>query len=182
VAEGRKEGLLTFSHAASHGMPGSRMGTVMMTRIREGGKTFVHASDIQLLNDAAVDQVLSWLRDIELAGGPPLYLARLGNDERHIAWENALRLAKQVDTLILDHHLMRSQEGAAWLEELSTLTGKKVYCAADFMNQSRQLLEADRSRLYQNMPVPETWHADYENGIVDPQEYLDCNRWSEARK
>jgi len=173
VTEGRKEGPLAFSHAVSHGLPDSRMGKVMMTRVREGGETFVHASDIQLLNDAAVDQVVSWQPDIALAGGPPLYLTRLGENERHISWENALRLAKQVDTLIIDHHLMRSQEGAAWLEELSASAGKKVYCAADFMNESRRLLEADRTLLYREMPVPDTWHPDYENGLVDVDEYLE---------
>lgn len=171
-AEGREEGPLSFSHAVPHGLPESKIGTVMMTLIKNGGQTFVHASDIQLLDDETVDQMLSWHSDIVLAGGPPLYLARIGSDERHIAWENALRLAKQVDTLILDHHLMRSREGAAWLEELSTVTGKKVYCAADFMDRSRRLLEAERAQLYREMPVPETWHEDYEKGLVEPEAYL----------
>jgi len=49
-----------------------------MTRI-EGDFVFVHASDIQLLGDEAVSQILSWKPDIVFASGPPLYLGRLSD-------------------------------------------------------------------------------------------------------
>jgi predicted metallo-beta-lactamase superfamily hydrolase len=45
---------------------------------------------------------------------------------------------------------------------LSQKAGRRVYCAADFMGRPPQLLEARRVELYENMPVPETWHAAYE--------------------
>lgn len=54
----------------------------MMTRIETGREIFVHASDIQLLDDATVDQVFDWQPDIILAAGPPLYLHRLSNTAR----------------------------------------------------------------------------------------------------
>jgi hypothetical protein len=37
-------------------------------------------------------------------------------------------------------------------------------CAADFMRKPRLLLEADRKRLYEKMPVPDKWHEDYAKG------------------
>jgi predicted metallo-beta-lactamase superfamily hydrolase len=176
VAEGRLEGPLSFSRAVPHGAPDSNMGTLMMTRIEMGDQVFVHASDIQLLDDTTVDKVIGWRPDIVLAAGPPLYLDQLSKAKRKSAWENAVRLAQSIDVVILDHHLMRSEEGAIWLDELSAAVGRKVYCAADFMGRPRQLLEAERELLYEEMPVPDTWHDDYAKGRVDPDEYLTKNR------
>jgi predicted metallo-beta-lactamase superfamily hydrolase len=175
VAEGCSEGPLAFSQAVPHGAPDNNIGTVMMTRIEMGDQVFVHASDIQLLDDPTVDQVIDFRPDIVLAAGPPLYLDRLSKDERECAWDNALRLASSVDMVILDHHLMRSEEGVVWLDKLSAAVGKKVLCAADFMGRPRQLLEAQRVQLYEQMPVASDWHDNYANGRVDPDEFLDAH-------
>ncbi|MEA3241942.1 MAG: hypothetical protein U9Q19_00715, partial [Pseudomonadota bacterium] len=166
VAEGCSEGPLSFSRAVPHGAPDSNMGTLMMTRIEMGDHVFVHASDIQLLDGPTVDRVIDFRPDIVLAAGPPLYLDRLSKAGRERAWDNAMRLAQSIGVVILDHHLMRSEEGAIWLEELSAAVGKKVYCAADFMGRPRRLLEAERAQLYEEMPVPDTWHDDYAKGRV----------------
>ena len=171
VAEGRSDGPLSFSEAAPHGRAGGPMGTVMMTRIDMGKQVFVHASDIQLLNSATIDQIIEWRPDIVLAAGPPLYLDRLSNDMREYAWDNAIRMALNIDSVILDHHLMRSEEGAQWLDALSTKVGRKVYCAADYMGRKRQLLEARRVQLYEQMPVPDGWHDEYAKGEADPDAY-----------
>lgn len=172
VAEGRTEGPLSFSPAVPHGASGGRMGTVMMTRVALGRPFFVHASDIQLLDDATVDRVIDWQPDILLAAGPPLYLGRLSKAARARARDNAIRLAKNIRHVILDHHLMRSEAGAAWLDGLSESVGRRVGCAADYMGRPRQLLEAQRVQLYERMPVPEGWHAAYARGRADPDAYL----------
>jgi len=172
IANGRCDGPLSFSQAVPHGKSGSRFGTVMMTRIDTGGTVFVHASDIQLLNGQAVDTIIRWRPEIVLAAGPPLYLQQLSKEDRRQAWNNALRLADSVDTLILDHHLLRSVDGLAWLADLSSALGKRVYCAADFQAVNRKLLEARRQALYQVMPVPDGWHEAYEKGEVNTSDYL----------
>lgn len=174
IAEGLSEGPLSFSRAVPHGVWSSITGTLMMTRIKMDNRVFVHASDIQLLDDATVDRVINWLPDIVLAAGPPLYLDRLTKVERECAWHNALRLASNIDVVILDHHLMRSVEGEVWLDELSAAVGKKVYCAADYMGRPRRLLEAQRVQLYGNMPVPDSWHDYYAEGLVDTDEYFNA--------
>jgi hypothetical protein len=161
IAEGCREGPLSFSEPMPHGKPGGPGGTVMMTRIEAPQGVFVHASDIQLLNHEAVDQILDWHPDIVLAGGPPLYLEVIGPADRRIAWENGLRLAKGVATLILDHHLLRNRQGIEWLADLSAAVGRRILCAADFMKKPRRLLEADRAQWYRKTPVSDTWHADY---------------------
>ncbi len=158
--EEKKDGPMTFSGAVPHGDKSSP-DTVMMTRIEEGGDVFVHASDIQLLNEESIGRILSWKPSVVLADGPPLYLSRLTNDQIKKAWMMAERLARSVHTLILDHHLMRNHEGPEWLERLSRETGTIVMPAADFMKSPRLLLEAKREQLYEDIPVPENWHETY---------------------
>ncbi len=170
-AEGKSDGAMVFSGAVPHGQANNRFGKIMMTKIKDEGQVFVHASDIQLLNSEAVQQILDWHPDIVLASGPPLYLPRLSNEQRKIAWQNAVSLSRAVDTLILDHHIIRCEEGIVWLKRLSAETGKRIVCAADFMKKPRLLLEAWRRRLYKDMPVPKNWHRDYAQDKVDVEPY-----------
>jgi hypothetical protein len=168
-AEGNRDGPLTFSPALPHGEPGTHLGTVMMTRVADETSVFVHASDIQLLDDQAVSCILDWHPDIALVGGPPLYLSEfIGRRQRKSrAWENAQKLAGHVQTLILDHHLLRCKEGLAWLDRLSCESGHRVICAADWRGQRRRLLEAQRVQLYKEMPVADGWHRAYARGDAD---------------
>jgi uncharacterized protein len=159
-------GLLRFSVPVPHGEKTARNENVIMTRI-EDDMVFVHTSDIQLLDDDTVDLVREWQPDILLAGGPPLYLGQLSSKLRNRAWQNAVRLAGSVDILILDHHLMRSLEGLQWLDRLSSESGRRVLCAADFMGAPRRLLEAQRKMLYEKTPVPLSWHQDYAENKAD---------------
>lgn len=171
-AEGRSDGPLTFSPPEPHGGPNTHLGTVMMTRIEDEETVFVHASDIQLLDGKAVSLILDWRPDIALVGGPPLYLSRfMGPRRRKRAWRNAQRLARGVGTLILDHHLLRCEEGLKWLDRLSAETGHRVICAADFMERPRCLLEAQREQLYEEMPVPGGWHEAYARREADTRGY-----------
>ncbi|MBW1750956.1 MAG: hypothetical protein JRJ37_09720, partial [Deltaproteobacteria bacterium] len=135
IAEGCSCGTLSFSPALPHGLPQSRTGTVMMTRIRADGQVFVHGSDIQLLGDQAVDTILQWQPDTVFISGPPLYRQSLSAAVLQPAWKNGIRLAENVETLIIDHHLLRSEQGLNWLDKLSQAAGKKIYCAADFMHR-----------------------------------------------
>lgn len=172
AADGESDEMLTFSPPVAHGEPNTHLGTVMMTRVEVDDTVFVHTSDIQLLHAEAVSKILDWAPDIALVGGPPLYLSRfLGPGRRKRAWRNAERLARQIDTLILDHHLLRCQEGLSWLDRLSAKTGHRVVCAADFMGRPRCLLEARREALYDEMPVPAGWHDAYARGETDTSGY-----------
>jgi predicted metallo-beta-lactamase superfamily hydrolase len=178
LAEGLTEGPMAFSKAVPHGKakeagrgPGD---SVMMTRINMGEKVFVHASDIQLLDTPTIDLIISWQPNIVLAAGPPLYIDMFSDKLRKAAWENGMRLARNVDILILDHHLMRDNQGPAWLEALSAETGKQVYCAADFMGKQRLLLEAGRTESYEKMPVPASWHENYAKGLINAEKWLHC--------
>lgn len=173
VAEGCSNGPMAFSQAVPHGQAKQCKGaTVMMTRIKVGDKVFLHASDIQLLDAATIDLIISWQPDIVLAAGPPLYLRALSGGLRTAAWENGLRLAQKVDMLILDHHLMRDRQGPEWLEALSSKAGKQIYCAAEFMGRTPLLLEAARTELYETIPVPTEWHEGYARGLFTAEDWL----------
>jgi len=167
ASEGLSDGCLSFSPPVPHGERGGRGGNVMMTRVEEDGEVFVHASDIQMLNDEAIKQIIAWQPNVVLASGPPIYLPSLTLEEQEDALRRALRLAEKVDTLILDHHLMRSRKGEQWLDYVSSLTKHKVVCAADFMGRRRNLLEAERVLWYKRLPVPEGWHEAYAHGEID---------------
>jgi hypothetical protein len=179
-ADGLALGALAFSPPLPHGEPDTHLGTVIMTRVESEDAVFVHASDIQLLAEGAVAFLLDWHPDIALVGGPPLYLSHLSLAQRETAWEHALQLARHVDTLILDHHLLRSEEGLSWLERLSLEAGRPVLCAADFMGWPRCLLEARRVQLYGEMPVPHGWHEAYACGDVGTEGYQDY--WLKCRQ
>jgi len=170
ASEGLSDGCLSFSPPMPHGQQ-DRRGTVIMTRIEEQKKVFVHASDIQMLNDEAIEQILAWHPTMVLASGPPIYLPSLTWGKREAALCRTLSLTRDVDTLILDHHLMRSREGEKWLDWVSSITNHKVICAADFMGQNRNLLEADRISWYKKISVPKGWHEAYSKGEADTRAY-----------
>ncbi|MFW6387447.1 MAG: MBL fold metallo-hydrolase [Thermodesulfobacteriota bacterium] len=166
-AEGREADILSFSPPVPHGSRDTHLGSVMMTRIELDNGVFAHASDIQLLDSESIYILLAWAPDTVLAAGPPLYLEQLTDENRSHAWDNALRLAAEVDTLILDHHLLRSAEGERWLASLCAAAGKRVLCAADYMGTRRLLFESRREEMYQNQPVAQDWHERYAAGEVD---------------
>jgi hypothetical protein len=176
-ASGLSQGPMRFSLPVFHGPHASRQGKVMMTRISDQGTTFVHASDIQLLDETAIDTILDWHPDIVLASGPPLYLHRLAPSVEQDAWSHAVHLANNVDTLILDHHLLRSDAGIVWLDRLRQTTGRHILCAAQFMHTEPCFLEAWREKLYAEMPVPEGWHTAYACGETDTSAYQKWQGW-----
>ncbi len=184
-SDGISTGPFSFSMPMPHGEVGNNLGNVMMTRIEADGTVFVHASDIQLLEWSPVKQILEWDPDIVIASGPPIYRNSSSISFARDAMEKALYLAHNVDTLILDHHLLRSSEGEHWLDYLGKKVPGHVACGADFMRVRRCLLEAQRDVLYRELPVSEGWHDDYENNRQDFSNYTkwrDCELpWQEAR-
>ncbi|SHJ64513.1 Predicted hydrolase of the metallo-beta-lactamase superfamily [Dethiosulfatibacter aminovorans DSM 17477] len=175
-AEGKVDELMTFLGPVSHGEDSVHNGNVMMTMVDDGDSVFIHASDIQMFSEDTVDEIIRLKPDIVLASGPPIYLTDRMKDKKEIVWKNSLKLAGNAGTLILDHHLLRCDEGIVWIEKLSELSGNRVMCAADFMGIERHMLEAWRSMLYEDIPVQENWHEMYEKNETHVDEYMDKAR------
>ena len=175
-AKGQVDKSLFFSDLVPHGEKESHLGNVIMTKITDEKSTFVHASDIQFLTDETIYKILEYKPDIVLASGPPIYLHDFMKDKLEKAWNNALKLAKGVHTLIIDHHLLRCTEGLNWLSQLSKISGNKVICAADYMRVQRHMLEAQRTQLYNDIFVPDGWHQFYAKNKVNTDMYLSIAR------
>ncbi len=163
--DGQTNGCLTFSEPLPHGKPNIHMGTVMMTRVEDGSEVFIHASDIQLLDDGQTRQILDWQPTMVFLSGPPLYRS-LPKKAMAEARTRAKALAETAKICIIDHHLLRSEKGVQWLDALSRETKGRIICAADFMNKKRLFLEAIRPHLYELFPVSPGWHERYERGLV----------------
>jgi predicted metallo-beta-lactamase superfamily hydrolase len=172
-AEGEKDGPLEFSFPVPHGQQGGEENMVMMSRIEEEGETFVHASDTQLLEKKTIEIILDFKPDVVLVSGPPLYhfSSSSFNALREKSLQNAMELSKNVDTVIIDHHLLRSEEGIDWIIKLKHASRNKIYFAADFMKREAIFLEAWRKELYEWLPVYKNWHEDYKQGKVDVNNY-----------
>jgi uncharacterized protein len=155
-ADGRNFGDFTFSEPMPHGEPINKAGTVIMLRISYNGTTFVHGSDIQLLDHRAIDMIERWRPDIVFLAGPPIYLIQGLPNEDEIMDEVEKRLdilASCCGTIILDHHVMRSREGETWLDQKREKYGN-ICCAAGYEKRERNLLEADRQQLYNSGGAP----------------------------
>ncbi|KDR95458.1 Predicted hydrolase of the metallo-beta-lactamase superfamily [Peptoclostridium litorale DSM 5388] len=175
-AKGQADAFLSFLKPVPHGEKGTRHGNVTMTKISDCKNVFLHASDIQFLDEDTIDDILECKPDIVLASGPPIYLEEYMKGRTEKAWNNALKLAKGVKTLILDHHLLRCGEGLDWLTKLSASSGNEVICAADFMKFERHMLEAWRAKLYEDMLVSAEWHQLYAENKANADEYLNIAR------
>ena len=177
IGEGQTENPLHFSLPVSHGEKDSHLGKVMMTEVQLKNKKFLHASDIQFLYSKTIESIIKKEPDIVLASGPPLYLSHVNDKMLKTAEENILNLSRVVGLLIIDHHLLRDEDGLKYLRELDRKSPNKIMCAADFMGVKPQLLEARREELYNRFPVNQDWHERYKEGKVTTQYYL-----AEARK
>ncbi|MCF7935376.1 MAG: hypothetical protein K9L28_03395, partial [Synergistales bacterium] len=172
-AVGIAEGVFRFSPPVPYGEPDSRTGSVVMTALRTEAGIFVHASDIQFLSDEALAELLALEPEAVLASGPPLYLDVLNREARAGAWRRLQRVAAGVPLLILDHHLLRSREGAQWVERLDAQAWGRVVTAAAFMGKPLQQLEARRKMLYRDIPVPPGWHEAYAAGAEETGPYFE---------
>jgi len=172
VSEGKNNGLLQFSKPVPHGKRNTHLGNVMMTNIKFKDMIFLHASDIQFLCSDTIDYIIKLKADIVLASGPPIYLTHFKKDDLKRASQNILKLSEEVETLIVDHHLLRCEEGLSYLNKLNRHSKNKIICAADYMEVKPQLLEARRGKIYNKLPVLEDWHEKYKKGEVSTEPYL----------
>jgi len=157
-----EDNIIELSKPIPHGLSDNTL--VTLVKVSSGTKTVVHMSDTQLLSSGAIRITLSWKPDIVITDGPPLY-RWLKSRSQHIylkllgkAKENVLRIAQEVDVLIIDHHLMRCEEGIKWLREVKAKIGTgRIICVAEFMKKPTLLLEAWRPILYKYLGIKNDW-------------------------
>ena len=146
---------VVFSDSVFHGT-NSRLGHVVEVFIESPDGTFLFSSDVE--GPAVEEQVrfiLEHPAEIIYIDGPMTYMLGYRYSAKHLerSIENLIRIIEEVrpKVMILDHHLLRDLH---WRERMAPVfdagegNGVKVVCAAEFMGEPVEQLEARRKELY----------------------------------
>jgi predicted metallo-beta-lactamase superfamily hydrolase len=162
-----KEGntLIRFSPAVPHGETGTKLGWIIMTAIRCGSFSMVHASDVQgPMVKVTAEWIIKQKPDVLILAGPPTYLSPdTVSPEALSCAANVLRfLTDRIPMTIIDHHLLRDTNWHKWLGPIQQSTsekGNQIMTVAEVLGQPYNQLEANRETLYQNHPPSSTYEA-----------------------
>ncbi len=144
-----------FPPPVPHGENDSGLGWVLPCTIERSKDKFVFAPDVQ---GPVVTETLEFLvREkprVLIIGGPPTYLRgfRVGDEFFQVALHNLERLTESIETVVIDHHLLRDE---GWYDFLAPVrksaekAGHQVLTAAGLVKAEPKPLEAIRKRLYE---------------------------------
>lgn len=162
IADGRSfefgSTIVSMSQPVPHGEENSEMGWVLMTSVRSGDERFLHASDVQgPMSEETTRLILDEKPSVLVLGGAPTYLKGIRVPEASIerGIKNTARIAAATPTLILEHHILRSEDwrtDAKVVFDAATKAGNRVITAAEFMGQPDNSLESRRQQLYELEP------------------------------
>lgn len=149
IADGKCFGELGFSPPVKHGESKSPQGYLIMVSISDGEERMVFGSDIQLFENQSIEWIENQKPDLLIVSGPPIYLESLTSDDIRRAQQNLIRLSQSVETIVIDHHLMRSLQYRDFLSpasEKASVLGHLIISASEFMKKPEHLLEAQRKQ------------------------------------
>ncbi len=148
------DGLLEFIGPFPHTGRSNTM--VLGTIVRKDG-TLLHLSDADISSWEVIRAAKRINPDFIIADGPSLY--RLDREYMKSYLSRASKLVNSCGSLIVDHHLMRCDEGVKWLNSLKKIGEGKcnVFSASEFMLRPFTMLEAWRRTLYRLIPVSNNW-------------------------
>lgn len=159
---------LVFSKAQRHG-PSNNLGWVVQVAVRRGKQAFLYSSDIQ--GPCRPDH-LRFMEAIQpqtiFCDGPATYLAEeYGEENLGKARELSRKMIQGAGAkeIILDHHLLRDANWAAWVEPLRAMArgeGVRIDTVAGYLGREPDLLEARRAQLFIDEPPPEPFGDDDE--------------------
>ncbi len=152
--------VVEFSEPVFHGTS-SRLGYVVEVFIESEGESFLFSSDVQGASiDDQIDFMLAKKPRIAYIDGALSYMLgyRFSQASLQTSIRNLKKLVeqRQLETLILDHHLLRDLK---WREHMAEVIntaeklGKEVVSAALFSGKEELMLEARRKILYERFPV-----------------------------
>lgn len=165
IADGNKllEGgtEILFSSPVFHGT-NNRLGYVVEVLIREGDDSFLFTSDVE--GPSLEDQVKFVLENrpkTVMVDGPMTYMLgyRYSQASLEASIRNLLRILDVVETLVVDHHLLRDLD---WNKRISEVIDrgntmkKRVLTSNELANKPLDMLEARRKELYEMYPVKES--------------------------
>ncbi len=151
---------IKFSKPVCHGT-NEKLGYVTEVLISYDEDSFIFTSDVE---GASLKDQLNFILEnkpkIVYLDGPMTYMLgyrfSIKSFEQSIKGIEKIILECPIETLIIDHHLLRDIE---WREKLTDVfktaekKNVKIMTAAEFANKSLTMLEARRKELYKNYPV-----------------------------
>jgi len=146
---------VTLSQPVPHGEESSDLGWVLMTCVRSGEETFLHASDVQgPMSKETTRMIIKEKPDCLVLGGPPTYLEGIRVDQASIrvGMQNAATLASKIPIIVFEHHILRSEK---WREQSKSVYDSassaehEVMTAAEYLKNPPMLLESQREKLYE---------------------------------
>ncbi|MEM2971337.1 MAG: hypothetical protein QW270_02810 [Candidatus Bathyarchaeia archaeon] len=163
VADGKtfvfdKATKVRFSEPVPHGPEDSALGWVLMATIEYDGERFMFAPDVQgPMSKRTLDIIASEKSQLVMVGGPPLYLAgfKVNEEQIHDGLRGLERVVEASPTIILEHHILRDEswrEKAKNIFEEADKAGCRVLTAAEFLGFENAFLEAERRKLYSEVP------------------------------
>jgi len=152
---------ISLSQPVPHGEESSELGWVLMTCIRSGEETFLHASDVQgPMSKKTTRRILKEKPDFLVLGGPPTYLEGVRVDQASIqaGIQNAATIVSKIPIVIFEHHILRSEkwrEDSKPVYDSASKSEHKVMTAAEYLKIPNMPLESQRERLYkEETPSP----------------------------
>jgi len=148
--------VIKFSTPVFHGEENTPLGFVIMILIKDKGEKFLFASDVEgPISKDTLQLILDYKPDYLLISGPPLYLvgSKLKPENFQQGIKNLEKICKEINHIIVDHHLMRSKDSLQYIDYLKNIAkiyNVKVQTIAEFCNKEIEMLEANRDKLYKN--------------------------------
>jgi len=148
---------IRFSEPVVHGEPGAELGWLLMTTVDYDNERALLTSDVQgPMHPATLRMILDENPQAVVIGGPPAYLTGLVKQENiQIGLQNLEKIAQNVPTTILDHHLLRQDDWRELIQpafNAAEKAGHSVLTAAEFLKNENALLESRRKELYEAEP------------------------------
>jgi len=152
--------IIQISNPLPHGENDSKQGFTVSCAVQYEDEIFLHAEVQGPIEAETLRYFLAQNPTVIYVGGPPLYLSgfRISETTLMQAKTNLLELAKNVSSIIIDHHLLRDLHWSEWLEPIydaAKTSNHWIGTAADFSKKPTEILEAIRKNLYTNYPPSE---------------------------
>ncbi|MEM0265955.1 MAG: hypothetical protein QXM23_01550 [Archaeoglobaceae archaeon] len=145
--------VLEFSKPVFHGA-NQKLGFVVEVYLSDSKNSFLFSSDVEgPIHEDQTAFILEKKPEIAFIDGPMSYMLgyRFSRDSLKKTIENLKRIVEVVETVVIDHHLLRDlnwrsaiSEAISYAEQFST----KICSAAEFAGEKENLLEARRKELY----------------------------------
>lgn len=159
VADGRAfefgRTTVRFPQPVPHGEDESELGWVLLCIVEKSGEKLVFAPDVQgPVSEETVKLILDEKPDLLIMGGPPTYLQgfRIGEEFFQTALRHMEKIANGIQTVVIDHHLLRDEGWHKFLEPMrvsAEKAGHQVLTAADLLKWEPGPLECRRKVLYE---------------------------------